>query len=331
MIEDTHLVTQLPSNSWFEGFAGRPNGHILVARVDQPELYTLDAADPDAEPELLHTFPESVATGIIDICPLAGCENEYILLTGIVNLAAVKAKNFIIWRVILSRDDEDPPRVTKIAHLPDAALALGIATASERTLLVCDSGKNCIYRVDMRTGKSSMLVSDDSFRAASMEDFFGINALCIIAGYVWFTNSSCGILGRVPIRLDDGVEAGVALGGAVEVVTRDIPHCDGLAIAPDGSTAYTACYTDGRVWKADIAEDGTASTSVVVENLVNPTALELVATQGKLKLYVVCCGEIDVGWISSDRDSWKALAGINGSVTVRVTTEVVEVDEGFCT
>ncbi|KAH8666739.1 hypothetical protein BX600DRAFT_462426 [Xylariales sp. PMI_506] len=327
MVEDISLVTQLPSNGWFEGFAGRPTGHILVARVDHPELYTLNAADPDAEPELLYAFPSSVATGIINICPLIGSENEYVLITGIVDLAAVKASNFIIWRVTLSAGDKTPPKITEVTRLPDAALALAVATASDRTLLVCDSAKSCIYRVDMQTGHSSVLVSDDSFQAASQEDFFGINALCVVQGYVWFTNSSRGLLGRIPIELDGAAEAGIALTGEVEILTGDIPHCDGLAVLPDASAAYTACYLDGRVWKVGIAKDGTTSTEIVLENLVNPTAVELVKTRDTSTLYVVCCGEIEVGWTNTDRDPWKNFADINASVSIEVTTEVVHIRE----
>ncbi|KUI56651.1 hypothetical protein VP1G_03998 [Cytospora mali] len=79
-IEDIHLVTQLPQTGWFEGFALRPNGHILVSRLDEPILYTFDAEDQEADPQELHTF--SNATGLINLCPLHGRHDEYAVITG---------------------------------------------------------------------------------------------------------------------------------------------------------------------------------------------------------------------------------------------------------
>lgn len=79
--EDIVLVTQLPSDSLFEGFAMRPNGHMLLTRLDMCELYTLDAENPDAEPCLLETnFPG--ANGLINLCPLQGRSDEYAVIAG---------------------------------------------------------------------------------------------------------------------------------------------------------------------------------------------------------------------------------------------------------
>ncbi|ORY71415.1 uncharacterized protein BCR38DRAFT_416735 [Pseudomassariella vexata] len=326
MILETSLVTQLPSDGWFEGFAGLTDGHILVTRIDQPELYKLDAEDPDAEPQLLYTFSSTDASGLVHLCPIPGHDNDFLVLSGNVDLISVKAENYIVWRVTLGTNS-DPPTVTQVAHLPDAGLALGLVAVSQHMLLVCDSAKHCIYRVHLQTGKCSVLVTDQSFQAASAEDFFGINRVCVVGSYLWFTNSSRGILGRVPVELDEAVEDCIQTTGAVEILTDDLPHCDGLAVTPDEKTAYTACMTDGRLWRVDIGSDRQASTSVVMENLVNPTAVEFVHTHGISKLYVVCSGEIQLGWRNSDNSSasWSEFADINNSVTVTVTTVVENV------
>ncbi|ORY58819.1 uncharacterized protein BCR38DRAFT_446704 [Pseudomassariella vexata] len=322
MIEDPILVTQLPSDAWFEGFALRPNGHILVSRLDQPELYTLDAENPDAQPELLHTFPD--ANGLINLCPLLGCEDEYAVLSGIVDLGNVKFENFIIWRVKLH--GSDPPELTQLAKLESSGFCIGIMAATERTLLIADSQKHCIWRFDMPTGKTSVLVADETMKIASTDDFFGLNRLRMVGNYVWFTNTSAGILCRVPIELDkDDPVTGVRTTGPVETITDDLPHCDGLAVTKDQEVVYSASYMNGWLWKVNIdPETGEAKTDVVMENLVSPTAVELVYVDGKPKLFIVCCGEIDLGWINADdRTSWSDLAQINASVTVTVTTEEV--------
>ncbi len=194
------LVQHLPSNSWFEGFAPRPNGGGLAARLDGPELYLYHASDPGAELERIHTFPYEEATGVVNLTPLLGRPDEFAVITGFVNMAEVKFENFILWRVKLHADDAEPPIVTRLATIPEAGFCIGLVAATERTILVADSAKHCIWRLDIETGESALLMEDPLMEAASEEDFFGLNRIRVGGGYVWFTNSSAGILGRFPWR-----------------------------------------------------------------------------------------------------------------------------------
>lgn len=299
-----------------------------MARVDQPELYTLDGEDKDAEPKLIYAFAKSDANGIVNICGIPGRPDEFMLLTGIVDLLAVEAHNFIVWRLVLSPDDSSPPQINEIAQLPEAGLALDLTVASDHVLLITDSDKHCIYRLDTTTGQISVLLESHLFKAASAEDFFGLNRLCVVKNYIWFTNSSCGIMGRIPIEVDEDGEVRTA--GDVEVLTTGLPHCDGLAVSPDARCAYTACMTNGKLWMVDFNEDGTASTRVAMENLVCPTAVELVLHQGKPKLYVVCSGEIQVGWKNKSNSAWTDIKAINSAVTVTEVTVTEVVTESRC-
>ncbi|KAI1078832.1 hypothetical protein F5B20DRAFT_193989 [Whalleya microplaca] len=326
-IEDVVLVTQLPSDSWFEGFAARPNGKILAARLDEPELYTFQAEDPDATPQLLHSFEE--ANGLINICPIPGTHDEYLVLSGVVDLALIEFEQFIVWRVTLDPEDIKPPTVTKITQVHDTGFCIGIVPVTDRIVLIPDSFKNCIWRLDIESGKSSILIADDSMKVASDADFFGLNRLRIADDFIWFTNTSMGILCRVPIeRVPDDPEVGLRTSGPVSILTNDIPHCDGLTCTKDQTAFFTCSYTDGFIWKVTVEPtSGKASTAVVMKNLACPTAVELIYVDGKPKLYVVCCGEIEMNWFVQDsQNPWSEIANINDSVAVTVVTSEERVE-----
>lgn len=313
--EDTVLVTHLPSDSWFEGSAMRPNGQMLVARLDSAELYRIpDPTNQDTVPQLLHTFDN--ATGAINICPLKGRTDEYAVLSGIVDVANIKFENFTVWRIAFGADDAI--QVTKLAELPDAGLTIAITAANDDTLLVADSGKACIWQLDLATGTSSMLIEDESMKVAADDEFFGVNRMCATNGFVYFTNTSAGTLCRVPIAADG---KGVKVTGPVKELSDGLYICDGLALNPDGTTIYTASFQDGLLWRIDIdPASGEVDLDILMENLVSPTAVELVYVNEKPKIYVVCCGKIEVGWATKDK-GWSDIIAINDAVAVTVTTE----------
>ncbi|KAI0178677.1 hypothetical protein GGR52DRAFT_569586 [Hypoxylon sp. FL1284] len=323
-VEDVVLVTQLPSDSWFEGFALRPNGKILASRLDEPELYTFNAEDPEAKPHLLHNFEEE-ANGLINLCPIPGCDDEYYVLSSVVDLVSIEFEEFIVWRVALSPDDSSPPKVTKVTKIENSGFCIGIIPYSERILLIPDSFKNCIWRLDTETGTTSVLVADDTMKVAGGDgDFFGLNRVRITDEFLYFTNTSAGILCRMPFeRVQDDPSIGLRPAGAVQKVTEDIPHCDGLALARDQTAVYTCSYTDGHIWKVSIdPSTGQSKTNVVLKNLSAPTAVELVYVNDKPKLFVVCCGEIEMNWfVQDDQNPWSEVANINSAVTVTVTTQ----------
>ncbi|KAI1763376.1 hypothetical protein GGR53DRAFT_497831 [Hypoxylon sp. FL1150] len=323
-VEDVVLVTQLPSDSWFEGFALRPNGKILATRLDEPELYTFNAEDPESTPELLHSFEEH-ANGLINLCPIPGREDEYYVLSGIVDLVNVEFEEFIVWRVVLSPDDSSPPQVSKLTKIEDVGFSIGLVPITDRVVLVPDSSKNCIWRLDVETGSTSLLIADDTMKAAGGEgNFFGLNRIRLTTEYLWFTNTSGGMLCRVPIeQVPDDASVGIRTTGPVQVLTNDIPHCDGLALSRDQTKVFTCSYTDGHIWHVSIdPTTGEAKTNVVLRNLSAPTAVELVYVNDKPKLFVVCCGEIEMGWFLQDNtDPWKEIANINSAVTVTVVTQ----------
>ncbi|KAI1803340.1 hypothetical protein F4811DRAFT_352514 [Daldinia bambusicola] len=326
--QDYVLVTQLPSDSWFEAFALRPNGKILACRLDEPEMYTFNPEDPDSTPQLLHTFTEEDQTnGLVDAEPIPGTKDEYFVLSTIGDLGSVQFTDFIIWRVALSPDDSSPPKITKVADISNSGLCAAVIAITDRVVILPDSTQNCIWHVDTQTGKETILLADDSMKIANGEgNFFGLNRICVSDEFIWFTNTSAGLLGRIPIERVDDPAVGIRVTGPVQILSDEITDCDGLAITQDQTAAYTCSYKDGFIWKVNIEPStGKTSTDIVVRNLASPTAVELSYVNGKEKLFIVCCGEIQTGWIQEKENPWSDIVNINSAVTVQVETrEVIE-------
>ncbi|KAL1852421.1 hypothetical protein Daus18300_012180 [Diaporthe australafricana] len=319
--EDIHLVTQLPQNAWFEGFAIRPNGYLLVSRLDEPVLYTFDAEDREAEPQEVHVFDD--ATGLINLCPIPGRQDEYAVITGRPDIDGMQFNNkdYAVWRVAFTTETD--VTVSKLADLGDYGFSIGIIPASEHTLLVADTFLNRICSLDIATGASTVLMEDPSMKAVDGAPF-GLNRLRIAVGHVWFTNTSAGTLCRFPISTEGPT---ITATGPVEVICDDVEHCDGLAIAADASAAWTASMANDWLWRIDLDRDGDeviATTTVVKEDLYSPTAVEPFTVGDRLKLYVVCNGdrEEQQAWIKKgDSNPWADFHNVTvtESVSVSVT------------
>lgn len=317
------LATQLPSNGWYEGMVVLPDSTLLVARVDKPELYHVDpGAGDDAEPRLLYTFQEPGIQSIINICPVPGRPDEFALLLGNVDMLEVGASDFQIWRLQLSLAGDEPPQATRVADLLDAGLALGMVAIADHLVLVTDSQRCCIHCIDTATGSTSIFLEDDAFTKESDEHPMALTRLCVTAGarrghsFLWFANSSKLVLGRVPVAIDGGVDGRSArVAGPIEIMGGLMPSSDGLAVAADGSVAFTTTVNDGQLWKLDL-EKGTPI-SVLKGGLVNPSAVGLDA-QGAV-VFALCNGEIEIGWTVDPERPWREIQDINNHVQVSVS------------
>ncbi|KAI1842434.1 hypothetical protein JX265_010408 [Neoarthrinium moseri] len=320
---DVVLVTQLPPDGWFEGFAIRPSNHILVPDLNSPVVYDLDPEDPDSEPQIVYTFPDVVAT--LNLCPVPGRADTYTVLTAdFCDLAASRWEGFAVWQLDLSAPAS--PKAAKTGDLKDIVLPLGLCPVAERFALVADSTKACISVLDVTKGTSTTLLTDKASMEPQGENgIFGINRLSIAGGYIWYSNFSGGTIHRAPYKMEpaDG-QTPLRIVGPVELVTDNLIHCDGFHVSSDGKTAYTANCLDGCLVETDLTKvgGGGASSKQVLDRLISPTCLEIgTDANGKRKVFVICCGEIEVGWMTGG-PSWKDIANATvATVEVTVSTE----------
>ncbi|KAI1111282.1 hypothetical protein F5Y14DRAFT_454154 [Nemania sp. NC0429] len=326
--EDVVLITQCPSDSWFEGFVLRPNGKVLATRLDKPELYTFEPEDQDAVPQLVCTLPN--CNSLANICAIPGSDDEYFVLASTADLELVAQKDVSLWRIALGGHDSAPPKTIRIANVPEEGYCMGVKAVSDRIVLIPDGKTSCIWHLDTQTGKKTLFADDQSMKQVVEDGLFGVNRIQIFGDYVYFTNSSGGILGRIPVELDPShADVGIRKTGPVQVIADNLPsNLDGLAVSPDQAHAYVASHIDGHLHKVQIdAATGKGDAQVIMSNLDSPTGVNLVPQPddpAKIKLYIVCCGEIEVAWMPREDNPWEAIRDINSAITFTVTEEVVE-------
>lgn len=328
-LRDIVLVDQLPSDAWAEGIVVRPSGSILATRIDAGELYSITPSntDEDVAPQVIHTFP---ARCVINISRLEGGDNdeEYAIMTAHIDFNNNQYHSTAIWRAVFAGEGSNTLEVTKIADLPEAVFCLGMVQVTDDVLLAIDTAKSCIWRVRISSGEVTVLFSDEAtMRPKSSEEMFGANRLRLVGGYIYYTNTSTGGLHRVPAELR-GLD--VAVTGSVQTV---VPHgsldfADGLVVTKDATTAYATSYVDGLLRRVDIDPNtGTGIVTTLMDELISPTAMDLVYKDGddKPTLYVVCCGAVTQNLMDVMGAVGFDYAGVDKSrlkIEVTITTEV---------
>lgn len=340
-LERIILVDQLPSDAWTEGLIIRPCGQIIVTRIDESEVYAVDVntkrSFPDTSgddyydfepPKLLYSIPDTNA--IVGICALTGTEREeYVLVASYMDIVKGDYRDVAVWRMTFDSGDKDAqPTFSKVTDMPDALFCLGIVTISDTTIIIADTMKFCVWRLDLPTRQISVLFDDpDSMSPATPQEIFGINRISVAGGYLWYTNTSSGVLCRAPIEYINNKQD-ISIAGPAETVAHGLKHADGLVMRRDATAGYIACFVEGIVWKVDIdPKTGKGNVNIMMEGLITPTAMALHYKESREKptLYILCVGAIPVGLIDGDRGVWLTLANVDKSklhITVTVTTEI---------
>jgi len=160
-----------------------------------------------------------------------------------------------IWRL---RPGRLPARV---AALPPASLANGMALGPRGMLYIADSALGVIWRVPARGGTPAVWASGAALAPAG---FLGVNGLKVHGGAVWVTNTDRGTLLRIPIG-----PGGVA--GPIQTVATGLTGVDDLAFAGRG-TILVALNT---VSELAIVRPGGTHTVVLTsaDGLSNPTSV----------------------------------------------------------
>ncbi|CAI7567938.1 unnamed protein product [Penicillium pancosmium] len=204
-------VYRFPNGTWVENIVVRPNGNILVALVNTPELWEIIPSAPsDCNlAQLVYHFDEADSVnGITELSP---------------DTYAVIASNSV-WKFDLSAYEKASEPI-RIAALPAGTLN-GMATLDDERVSVAIS--------DSRLG--TMEPNDD------LGLMLGINGLRIANSYMYYNNSPRQIFCRVLI--DEST--GEAL-GPYEIITHDV-LADDFAVTSDG-VAYLAGLTNNVVIK----------------------------------------------------------------------------------
>lgn len=188
---------QFPNESWVENLAVRSNGNVLVTLLSSPEVWEIDPSKKEPA-ELVYHFPEALsALGVAELQ-----SDIFVVAVGNITLPAIASQpgSYSAWAIDMryqprhSRKQQrtHPPRVSKIADLPQAHFLNGVSKipSAPHTVLLADSAQGVIYALDTETGASRTWLEDPAFKPnSSIPVKSGINGLHVQGGYLYFTNT----------------------------------------------------------------------------------------------------------------------------------------------
>ncbi|KAF4170820.1 hypothetical protein CNMCM8694_004091 [Aspergillus lentulus] len=229
------------NGTWLENLAVRPNGNLLATRLDTPELWLIDPANtnPAEAGSLFYTFPD--ATSLLGITEID--RDVYAVIAGNFSISTVTSTpgSYAIWRLDASGR---APSASILARIPEAEFPNGITRFGQNLLLITDSAKGVIWRLDMRSGAYAQALSDPSMLPAAGQPYaVGVNGIDVRGKYVYYSSTTQMLFCRVP------VDSNASATGPVEVITSGITP-DDLMVGSDG-TAYISTNPDNGLVKVD--------------------------------------------------------------------------------
>ena len=113
----TRLVYQFPNGSRAENIAVRPNGDLLITRVDVPEIYLINPSSASPTATLLHRFNDKLSTsGIAETAP-----DTFAVITGNSSLQdgvfTPVPGSFSIYSISFPSPSSDTANISKITDL----------------------------------------------------------------------------------------------------------------------------------------------------------------------------------------------------------------------
>ncbi len=186
--DSARLVYKFGAGSWTENLVVRPSGQILVTRMDNGQLWSVDPASANAT--LVHSFPAHALTGIVEVRP-----DVFAVVSGeqdVSNSTNVDG-SYAVWTIDLGAS---PPVASRVAALPALANVNGIAALDNSSVLVGDIAKGTVTLVPLSGSKSAGAAGDGGAVIADAESMgppstgppYGIDGMKFRDGALWFTN-----------------------------------------------------------------------------------------------------------------------------------------------
>ncbi|KAJ2979723.1 hypothetical protein NQ176_g3081 [Zarea fungicola] len=232
-------VYQFANGSWVENIAARANGNLLVTRSDTPELYEIDPRKQHSA-RLIHHFD-----GYQNLLGISETSKDvFAVVAGNVSLTTGGTPaSFAIWKVSL--EDYGNAQVAKVTSIPDAIFLNGMTALQPGTnaVLVSDCSQGVVYRVNVVTGKYSVVLRDATFQPPPNAPLpIGVNGIRLHGQSLYYANTFKQLFGHIPIDTRTGAATGaaVAKGTAFPV--------DDFAIDTYGN-AFVAAGTINEVFK----------------------------------------------------------------------------------
>lgn len=230
---------QFPNNgSWVDNIALRSDGSLLLTRLDVPEVWSVNTTSGNAT--LAYSFPNATSCfGISEID-----DNVFAVVVGNFSTKTYKptAGSFSVQKLDFSNvDNQESDRIadlataSQIAALPEAQALNGMTTFTKEShlVLIADSPKGAVWKVNTRTGDYAVALNDTTMLPAKGQALpLGINGLKVVDEYVYYSSTTRMEYCRVKVNED-----ATAAGDYEVIASGFLP--DNIEVTSDG-TAYIA-------------------------------------------------------------------------------------------
>jgi hypothetical protein len=223
----SRLVYQFPIPTWIETVLATRNGSLLATIIGRGELHLIDPWQNSTK--IIHTFKDrNTGFGMAELKP-----NTYAVNIANFNQSSGLGKDCEVYFVDLNNNKT---KVKLIASFPDAGLLNGMAALDAHTVLIADSHKASVVRLDVDSGKYKTIMTDNLTMGTSKNEGGtqnGINGVHIEGEYFYYSNGESGSINRVKID-EKGYKA-----GPYETIATNFTIPDDLSVLEDG-TVYVA-------------------------------------------------------------------------------------------
>jgi hypothetical protein len=267
-------IHEFAKGSWIDSLAIRPNGRLILAFYDRPEVHTVNPFSPQELPQLVYRFPNATrVTGIAEYAP-----DKFAVLVG----SNANDKDFVaLWNLEL--DMIAGPMVTPISKtgIYGPETLEGLTMLNRNTLLASDPATGTVYKLNLQTGTGEPVVNEPEMTPT-------ISGIRYRAPYLYFTNSINGVFARIP--LDENTALPMS---SPEIIATKVVGVDNFALAPWAEhEAYLVNYEQNDVLKVD----SDAKVSILAQGITAPTAAQFGRLQAdRHTLYIVTSGDSSNG------------------------------------
>ncbi|KAJ5159313.1 uncharacterized protein N7500_008964 [Penicillium coprophilum] len=279
---------QFPNNgSWIGNMALRSNGNLLLSRLDTPEVWNVDTKSGEAA--LAYSFPGVTSTfGISEIA-----DDVFAVVVGNFSSKTYQpgAGSFSVQRLDFTKANarvnkraQEQPTASEIVAIPEAEALNGMTTLSRESnlVLIADSPKGVIWKVDTKTGDYAVALNDTTMAPAKGQALpLGVNSVTILDDYVYYTSTTQMLFCRV--KVDDKAKA---VGDFEIIASGFLP--DNVEMTEDG-TAYIPTDPQNSVVRiTPLGQISLVAGGQVSTEMPGPSSVRL--TEDRQTLYVGTTG-----------------------------------------
>lgn len=235
---DVNVIYNFGNGTWAENLAVRANGHILVSRLDTPEVLQLDPTGA-SEPIVVASWDSTTYKGCLGVSETSRdmfyvvtsgfVDDNFVLTSGVNSIWEIDMRKFAVSKK--TGEVTSKAIVSKLVDIPTSDFLNGATTLSKTSILVADVYNGWVYHIDTQTGAYNVAINDEKMKFDVVPNpavNLGVNGIKIKHGYLYWTNTAAGTLNRIRIT-----NQGAAVGKS-EVVVSNVPKADDFIFKKNG-------------------------------------------------------------------------------------------------